>query len=72
MQGNELAMLDFLINVLPKHPGVAMGIVLTCFVELCDRNYTAMRTHDATVCSYVSFTYYQIYLRTRIAKKIRL
>jgi hypothetical protein len=26
----------------------------------------------ATVCSFVSFTYYRIYLRRQIAKKIRL
>jgi hypothetical protein len=31
-----------------------------------------MHTHNAMVCSYVSFTYYLSYLRRRIAKKIRL
>jgi hypothetical protein len=51
-----------------------------CFTEdqtkdilynIIDRNYTAMCTH-AAVCSFVSFTYYLIYLRRRIAKKICL
>jgi hypothetical protein len=53
---------------------VTLGLVLVAALNLTG-SWQKLHSHAytrATVCSFVSFTHYMIYLRRQIAKKIRL